>query len=250
MTHHAPLTHSETPHHRFAITGSHGALPLAAQATLHAPWTVLFGPSGSGKSTVLRALTGVLPELTVEFSRFLSGQKQSQILSSTSIRLPPEQRALAYSPQQAQLLPHLTAQANILFPEQVRRVPSTASALPALTALLDLKPLLARRPHQLSTGERQRVSLARALAVPDAHLLLLDEPFAGVDRTLRDRLLPALQRYLISRNLPVLSVTHDPDEVLLLGADVLRMHNGDLIAQGPPAATLADEISRLRNLLA
>ncbi len=240
-----PTVPTPTPHHRFTLQGRHGPLTLSIEATLTAPWTILFGPSGSGKSTILRALAGITPHLNLTFDHRNPTSLPWQPLQNT----PPQHRNLAYDPQQALLLPHLTAAQNIRFPETLRHTPPSASLVPELTHLLHLESLLPKYPHQLSGGERQRISLARALAVPNARLLLLDEPFAGLDRTLRDALLPPLRAHLTARNLPVLSVTHDPDEALLLQAEILRLHDGHLTAQGPAPAVLADEIGRLAALL-
>ena len=240
-----PAVTSTSPHHRFQIDGHQGYLSISVSAALTAPWTVLFGPSGSGKSTLLRALAGLTPNLHVTFDRH---HPTSGAWTSLQL-LPTQQRNLAYDPQGAPLLPHLSVLDNLRFPETLRAGRSAPSLVPEITDMLQLSPLLNKRPHQLSGGERQRISLARALAVPGAKLLLLDEPFAGLDRTLRDQLLPPLRAYLSARNLPVLSVTHDADEALLLEADVLRLDCGRLTAQGHAHEVLADEITRLRDLL-
>lgn len=237
--------HPQPPHHRFTLRGHQGQLSLHVDASLTAPWTVLFGPSGSGKSTILRALAGLTPNVQVTFERCTPDTQAWVALHQQ----PAHRRRLAYDPQQAPLFPHLTVADNIRFAESLRPVPNSTSLLTEITALLQLAPLLAKRPQQLSGGERQRVSLARALAVPDAQLLLLDEPFAGLDRALRDDLLPRLRDHLQARRLPVLSVTHDPDEALLLQAEVLRVHNGQLTAQGPAPQVLTDEITRLATIL-
>jgi molybdate transport system ATP-binding protein len=79
--------------------------------------------------------------------------------------------------------------------------------------------------------------------------MLLDEPFTGLDRKLRDDLLPAMQAWLAVRKIPVLSVTHDVDEALLLGADVIRIEDGRVLAQGPAAEVLATERERLLQTL-
>lgn len=239
------MTTPSTPHHRFHLQGTLAGLTLDLEAALAAPWTILFGPSGSGKSTLLRALAGLTPQLHATFER----QERATSTWSPLQDLPPEHRQLAYAPQHAQLLPHLTAEENIRFPERLRSVPSGGSRVSELTELLHLGPLLPKAPQQLSGGERQRVSLARALAVPQARLLLLDEPFAGFDRNLRDNLIPRFQQYLAARDLPVLSVTHDPDEALLLQADILRLQNGRITSQGSAREALADELARLAALL-
>ena len=103
---------------------------------------------------------------------------------------------------------------------------------------------LTHRPTELSGGERRRVALARAFAVPNARLMLLDEPFTGLDRALRDELIPKMQAWLAVRNIPVLSVTHDVDEALLLNADVIRLEDGRVQAQGPAREVLAQERER------
>jgi molybdate transport system ATP-binding protein len=237
----APAAPSLQAHHRLSVRGQAGALHLNVQAGLTAPWTVLFGPSGCGKSTVLRALCG-LTDLAVSFTRYSASDGSGTSLENT----PPERRQLAYAPQQAALFPHLTVRENIAFATAVRRRSNPQTVpLEEILALLQLDPLAGRKPHHLSGGERQRVALARALAVPDARLLLLDEPFAGVDRALRDDLLPRIRAWLAHRNLPALSVTHDVDEALLLQADVLRLHEGRSLAQGPAPHILAPEMQRL-----
>lgn len=194
---------------------------------------------------MLRALAGLLPALDTTLERPPRHGQLGQRFTSGH----PESRGLAYAPQGAPLFPHLSVRDNLRFPEALAHLPEGSSRLPEITALLQLEPLLSRRLQALSGGERQRVSLGRALAVPGAQLLLLDEPFAGLDRALRDALLPPLQTYLRTRDLPVLSVTHDPDEALLLHANVLRLHDGRLTHQGPAPEVLADEIARLRSLL-
>jgi len=247
------------PHHRFQIDARLGALRLAVVAELAAPWTVLFGPSGSGKSTLLRALCGLVPEAAVTFSRRTSPAPKihtedlpaGAVIHWTPLTLrPTHRRDLAYAPQHAALFPHLSVEDNIGFPFQVCAEPTLGSHLvdEALT-LFQLHPLANRMPKDLSGGERRRVSLARAFATPDARLMILDEPFSGLDRTLRDQLLPRLRQALAARNLPVLSVTHDVDEALLLGAEVLRLERGEITAQGRAEEVLGAERARLIDAL-
>jgi molybdate transport system ATP-binding protein len=111
--------------------------------------------------------------------------------------------------------------------------------------LFALTPLAGRLPRDLSGGELQRVSLARAFAVPNATLMLLDEPFTGIDRLMRERLISVLA----ACNVPILSVTHDVEEALLLDAEVLRLESGRIIATGPASEVLAPELVRMRELL-
>ena len=239
-----PSAHPAT-HHHLALHGRVGALHLDLTLDLTAPWTVLFGPTGCGKSTVLRAIAGLTNGLQINLRRSIP-----TAAPITLDDLPPEKRHLAYAPQQAALFPHLTVLQNVAFAASLHPAHPTNDALIAETlALFNLHPLAHRLPRFLSGGERQRVSLARALAVPHAQLLLLDEPFAGVDRALRNDLLHRLQTTLAQRGLPVLSVTHDVDEVFLLDAGVVRLQDGHILAQGRPQDVLADEAARVLQAL-
>jgi len=248
-----------SPHHRFQVDARLGALRLAVVAELSAPWTVLFGPSGSGKSTLLRALCGLVPEAAVTFSRCVSEAPRvlvedlprvaGTVWTPLTLR-PTHRRDLAYSPQHAALFPHLSVRDNVRFPFQVCSEPPLNSGLvdEALT-LFHLHSLVERMPRDLSGGERRRVSLARAFATPSARLMILDEPFSGLDRGLRDELLVGLRAALVVRGLPVLSVTHDVDEALLLEVEVLRMEGGEIVARGAAGEVLRGERDRLMEAL-
>jgi molybdate transport system ATP-binding protein len=247
------------PHHELALDAKLGALHLDASVRLRAPWTVIFGSSGSGKSSILRAACGLIPEVKVDFSRLASTppilctedlpDAAALIWHHVSHR-PTHLRALAYAPQHAALFPHLSAGDNVRFPAQVScPSPQNAALVEEVFGLFELHSLANRMPSQLSGGERRRVALARAFAVPNARLILLDEPFTGLDRRLRDELLPKMQAWLVARKLPVLSVTHDMDEALLLNADVIRLEGGRVLAQGPAREVLAAERDRLLQTL-
>ena len=163
---------------------------------------------------------------------------------------PTHRRNLAYAPQGAILFPHLSVRENIAFASTARNLPANTQLIDTAINLFDLAPLANRLPRDLSGGERQRVNLARAFAVPSAHLLLLDEPFTGIDRALRDTLLPRMQQHAAQLGLPVLSVTHDVEEALLLNAEVIRLDNGRIIAQGPASDVLAAERTHILATLA
>jgi molybdate transport system ATP-binding protein len=251
------------PHHELSVEATLGPLHLDASLRLHAPWTVIFGPSGSGKSSLLRAACGLIPEATVDFRRRTSDSPKltiedppsSTVLGAIVIgqslaQRPTHLRALAYAPQHAALFPHLTAEGNIRFPSEVSlSQPKDTAMVDQVMDLFHLQSLSNRMPAQLSGGERRRVALARAFAVPNTRLMLLDEPFTGLDRALRDELLPRMQAWLAARKIPVLSVTHDVDEALLLNADVIRLEEGRVIAQGPAREVLAAERNRMLQTL-
>ena len=132
-----------------------------------------------------------------------------------------------------------------------------------IMSLFRIQELTDRRPHQLSGGERQRVSVARAVVSaitcqgtgPGAGqgagsaLLLLDEPFSGLDHTMRDQLVNGLREYLMRSKTPVLSVTHDVGEAFQLGAEVLRIAEGKIVQQGPVVDVLGEERRRLMSQL-
>jgi molybdate transport system ATP-binding protein len=204
---------------------------------LSAPWTILFGPSGSGKSSVLRAACGLIPNAGVEFARSIPGGWET--LQTLRSSVPTHLRNLAYALQGTVL---------VSFATDIRHQPHAASTDAALD-LFQLTPLAHRLPRDLSGGERQRVNLARAFAVPAPHLIFLDEPFTGVDRSLRDILLPRMQQHAAQQGIPVLSVTHDIEEALILNAEVIRLEQGVVVDHGPAAQVLADERSRMLNIL-
>ena len=236
---------SANPHHRLAINRLLGTGRLQLDVELNAPWTMLFGPSGAGKSTILRAVAGLLrgPGIWLE--------RRQQTLQNARICKPPEAREVGFAPQHPWLFPHLTVLQNIEFSSRATgsRSTDTNNAQSTLVAnaitLFGLETLIRRRPPELSGGEAQRVNLARAFAVPNCKLMLLDEPFAGTDRALRDELLPRMRASLRERDIPVLSVSHDVDEALLLEAEVIHIEAGRVIAQGPPHEVLAAERTRM-----
>jgi molybdate transport system ATP-binding protein len=196
--------------------------------------TALFGPSGSGKSTLLRCLAGLLRPTHGRIE--LGGRV---LFSSVDrIDLPPESRRLGYVPQEGLLFPHLSLRRNIYYglardgdaaPAEARR------RAEELIDLLGLRPLLDRRPAEVSYGEAQRAALLRALVIgPQA--LLMDEPLSALDRALKARALSDL-REMKSRpslRIPVLYVTHDAAEVLALADRVLLIHDGRIVGEGGP----------------
>jgi molybdate transport system ATP-binding protein len=231
--------HRTTPHHHLAVIGQRGALRFDISFELRAPWTILFGPSGSGKSTLLRAACGLTPTLHTTLRR------DGQDLSAT----PTHQRRIAYAPQGAAIFPHLSVRENIAFASRAHGAASPALIDGAIELFL-LGAMIHRMPRDLSGGERQRVALARAFAVPSPGLMLLDEPFTGVDRRMRDALLPRMMERAAALNVPVVSVTHDVEEALLLEAEVLRLDAGRIIARGPARDVLYEERNRMRAVIA
>jgi len=201
----------------------------------------VLGPSGCGKTTLLRAVAGLLPAAA---GTIRVGER---VVSSPSVQLAPEKRGMGWVPQDASLFPHLTVGQNIGFglPRGSRTGGRDARAarIGELADLVGLTGLVDRSPAQLSGGQAQRVSLARALAArPD--LMLLDEPFAALDPLLRAALRIEVAALLRNQNSTSLLVTHDQEEALSLADYVAVMRGGRLLQWGTPAEVYEHPVSR------
>ena len=193
---------------------------------------VLFGPSGSGKSTLLECLLGLHPSADARVQ--LHGRWLDDSERGTHLRV--EDRALGWVPQAPTLFPHLSVEGNLAFGLQ-RAGPRPQEALDRAIEVLEIGHLLGRRVDELSGGERSRVALGRALASgPQA--LLLDEPLAALDIALRARVLPYLLRIRDEMDLPILYITHDADEAMLIGERVAVVDAGRIVSSGPPREVL------------
>ncbi len=239
-------------HHGIAVHHHVGALHLSVDLNLTAPWTVLFGPSGSGKSSILRAACGLLSKRDISFTRTDLRLGSIEPLQNATLYTPPHRRGIRLAPQNPSLFPHLTVRQNIAFAHKAQPGPGSPGEqdhreelIANAITLFRLTPLLDRRPADLSGGERQRVSMARAFAAPHCRLMLLDEPFTGIDRTLRDELLPNLRHGLLARGIPAISVTHSVEEAFQLQAEVVLIRDGKVEDQGDVSQVLARERERL-----
>jgi molybdate transport system ATP-binding protein len=187
----------------------------------------IFGPSGSGKSTILRSIAGLYrPE-------HVSVRAGSETWSDTASKtfIPPHRRAVGIVFQEYALFPHLTALGNVMTALGHRPSAERRPRAEELLRLVHLSDHRDRRPQQLSGGERQRVALARALAREPA-VLLLDEPFAAVDRTVRRRLQDEIDELRRTLDIPLVLVTHDFDDVIRLATRLLILEKGKAIASG------------------
>ena len=196
--------------------------------------TALFGHSGSGKTTLLRAIAGL--ERVPGSYLAVNGDVWQD--DEQGIFLPTHQRPLGYVFQEASLFAHLNVRRNLEYglkrvPEQQRRV-----SLDKAIELLGIGHLQERMPSALSGGERQRVGIARALAV-SPQLLLMDEPLAALDLKRKGEILPYLERLHDELEIPVLYVSHSPDEVARLADHLVLMENGQVRASGALTETLA-----------
>jgi iron(III) transport system ATP-binding protein len=187
----------------------------------------LLGPSGSGKSTLLRIISGL--ERQQQGSVLIDGQT----VSNSSTHLPVEHRPVGFVFQDFALFPHLNAIRNVLFGMPNRRsIESRAKAEQLLTDV-GLSNRMKAMPHTLSGGEQQRVALARALA-RTPKVMLLDEPFSGLDVQLRAELRDTTLRVLRSAGVATVMVTHDPSEAISCADQISVMHCGKTIQTGKP----------------
>ena len=196
--------------------------------------TALFGHSGSGKTTVLRCVAG----LEHAPGGFLSVNGHVWQNDANGVFVPTHRRPLGYVFQEASLFPHLSIRKNLEYGQ--KRVPAASRrvAFDHAIGLLGIGNLLDRQPAGLSGGERQRVAIARAL-LTSPELLLLDEPLAALDLRRKQEILPYLERLHDELDIPVLYVSHSPDEVAQLADHLVLMANGSVVAAGPLQETLA-----------
>jgi molybdate transport system ATP-binding protein len=245
-----------SPASRLSVKVRHtiGTLHIEVDFELTQSWTILFGPSGSGKTTILRAITGLFkPDFAniVGYPRVAPPANAGIALIDTKrgIFLPPHKRGMVLASQKPTLFPHMTVLQNIRFgypgagnAAQQEHLEELTTSIPKL---FRIDHLLQRRPAELSGGEAQRVHLARATMARRIHVLLLDEPFTGLDRALRDELITDLLVWQEKSQVPILSVTHDVTEAFQLGAEVIKIAEGRVVQQGPVAEVLAGERERL-----
>ena len=202
----------------------------------------IFGPSGSGKTTILRTIAGLYRPTHASVRS--GGEAWTD--TATGTFAPPHRRAVGFVFQEYALFPHLTAAGNVITALGHRPRAERRPRAEALLNLVHLSGQISRRPHELSGGERQRVALARALAREPA-VLLLDEPFAAVDRTVRRRLQDEIAGLRLTLDMPLILVTHDFEDVVRLATHVLILERGHSVACGPVTALMSrPDLSWLR----
>jgi len=201
-----------------------GPFTLAVDAAATARVTAVFGPSGAGKTSLLEIVAGL--RRPAEGRVVLNGRMLDD--ATAGLHLSPRLRRVGYVSQDDTLFPHLPVDRNLGYARG-----ASPAALARVADVLELPPLLHRMPGSLSGGERRRVALGRAL-LASPEILLLDEPLTGLDAPLKERVLAHLLRIRGEFAVPMLYVSHSPDEVIALADRVLVVERGSIALQGAP----------------
>ncbi len=188
--------------------------------------TCLLGPSGCGKSTTLRMIAGV--DRPDQGRVLINGVT----VCDERMSLPPEARGVGLMFQDFALFPHLSVAGNVAFGLTGDKT-SKMKRVQELLEKVDLSGFGAKHPHELSGGEQQRVALARALA-PRPRVMLMDEPFSGLDNRLRDGIRDSTLMVLKEEGAAVLLVTHEPDEAMRMADEIALMRDGRIVQGGAP----------------
>jgi iron(III) transport system ATP-binding protein len=188
----------------------------------------LLGPSGCGKSTTLRLAAGLerADGGTIEID--------GQLVDGKSVFVPPEKRRVGLMFQDFALFPHLSVEDNVAFGLRGQSGAERAAHARQQLERVGMSHLAGAYPHMLSGGEQQRVALARALA-PKPRIMLMDEPFSGLDERLRDSVRDETISTLKASGTATLVVTHDPEEAMRIADRIALMRDGRIVQIGPPA---------------
>jgi multiple sugar transport system ATP-binding protein len=186
---------------------------------------VVLGPSGCGKTTLMRMIAGL--EQPTAGDVLIGGERVND--------LPPRKREIAMVFQSYALYPHMTVFNNIAFPLKAKKMPKSemVEKVEWAASILDVMPLLDRKPRQLSGGERQRVALCRAM-VKEPRVLLLDEPLSNLDAKLRVAARSELEIFQREMGITTIFVTHDQTEAMALGDRIVVMSAGKVMQVGGP----------------
>jgi molybdate transport system ATP-binding protein len=198
-----------------------------------ASFTMLLGPSGGGKTTVLNCIAGLARP---DSGRIAVGSRLF-FDSETNVDLQVAERRIGYVFQNLALFPHLTVEQNIQYGIIKLTDDERRARTMALVDSFRITHLLGIKPNQISGGERQRVALARSL-VTDPVVLLLDEPLSALDLSTKATILDDLRQWNQSHRIPIVYVTHSPEEAFALGEHVVVVEAGRVIAKGSPQDVL------------
>lgn len=238
----------------FGLTLLKGGFRLQVEERLQSSgFTVIQGRSGCGKTTLLRCIAGLEPQAAGYV------QSDDETWQSDRLWVPPHRRRLGYVPQEPTLFPNRTVRGNLEYGLKRAGNPKPDLAFNDVIEMLELSSLLQHAPAQLSGGQQQRVAIGRAL-LTSPRLLLMDEPLANLDQQSKQDILPYLDRLAADLALPVLYVTHSPQESARLANELVIMEGGRVLRKGPASELLttleadvshrADSYARLNGTVA
>ena len=219
------------------ITKAFGSFRLETQFEVEeGSITAIFGKSGAGKTSTINAIAGLTrPDVGV-----IQIGNTTLFDQNLRINLPIYKRQIGYVFQDDRLFPHMTVQNNLIYGTPKNRDVANSLNLTDITGLLELAPLLERRPRTLSGGENQRVAIGRAL-LSNPKLLLMDEPLASIDVQHPFEILPFIQRVREKTGITIIYVTHALEEVIFIADQIILLSEGQVTAQG----TVEEIMSRL-----
>ncbi|MGD9919897.1 MAG: molybdenum ABC transporter ATP-binding protein [Pseudorhodoplanes sp.] len=216
-----------------------GDLDLHVTFDSGGPVTGLFGPSGAGKTTLVSMIAGLIRP---DRGRLSLGE-ETLFDFDRRIDVPAHRRRIGYVFQEGRLFPHMTVAGNLDYGRWMAGLAHDPQEFARIIAMLDIEPLLQRRPGKLSGGERQRVAIGRALMLKP-RLLLLDEPLASLDPARKSEIMPYLLRLRDEVGIPMVYVSHYARELKRIANVVVRLEAGRVVAMGgPDILSRADEIA-------
>lgn len=207
------------------IEKTFGEFSLAAAFEAAGGCTVLFGPSGAGKTSIISMIAG----LTRPDRGRIVLDGEALFDSKARIDVPVSRRRIGLVFQEGRLFPHFSVKHNLDYGRWISGLAFDQAMFDHVVALLDIGHLLTRRPGRLSGGERQRVAIGRALLMRP-RLLLLDEPLAALDTARKAEILPYLERLRDEARVPLIYVSHSPDEVKRIASRVVMLEAGRVVA--------------------
>lgn len=207
------------------LNRNHFALSVTAE--LGAGITGLFGPSGSGKTTLLHAVAGLIRP---DSGRIILHDKILFDAALNNTHVPARKRQIGLVFQDHLLFPHLSVEGNLRYGQKKSNTRERKQQLCEIAELLDITHLLDRKISLLSGGEKQRVALGRAI-LSTPKLLLLDEPFTGLDPGLKQQLIPYMRKLYEKTHIPMILVSHSPVEMVELADELIFIENGKISAQ-------------------
>lgn len=197
---------------------------LEMNCSIDSKITGIFGPSGAGKTSFVKAISG----LAIPDDGSISISKQIVFSEKDSINLPPENRNIGYVFQEGRLFPHMNVAQNLKYGLKRDHDPSIYSEVIELLKITDI---LNKNPSQISGGQGQRVAIGRAL-LTSPQLLILDEPFSSLDKNLRYHIISLLKPLIDRFNIPLLVISHDLSDLLMLSQNLLIIRNGKCVGHG------------------